>query len=264
MAIGRTLALAREGFLEAVWPTRCALCDVPGRLLCDRCRVRLPYLDSLRACPACGAPWGALECSECNSFMAKRRAQEERVLDRCASLLVATPQTLSMVALYKDRNERRLGPLLGAMLGEALPRHWVRAADSKTVMTWIPARRLSARQRGFDHAQLLAEACARTTGCPCVSLLSVTQRKDQRLLDAKGRARNMRQAFTATESARELAGSAKSPTSRTEAGAEAHDSPTVIVVDDVFTTGATLDGAARALKEAGFARVLGATVLRVL
>lgn len=257
--------LAWRGLLEAVWPTRCALCDAPGELLCRKCRLNLPYIDQLRACPECGAPWGKTLCSECNSFMVGRRAGAGHALDGCTSLLLGTPEALALVGLYKDRNERRLGEVLGALLGRALPRSWLvreggaggadgpswtwrdRPKPSTSIISWIPARKGAVRKRGFDHAQTLAQACAREVGMEAVALLAAADRRDQRRLTAEQRAQNMRHAFTV----------------RNEAFSMAAESA-VILVDDVFTTGATLQGAAHALKEAGFAQVRGATLLRML
>ncbi len=61
-----SLKLLQWGIAEAVWPTRCVICDTPGALLCRACELSLPYLDQLLACPACGAPWGRSICCECN------------------------------------------------------------------------------------------------------------------------------------------------------------------------------------------------------
>lgn len=62
-----------EGVSELLWPTRCVLCDVPGTLLCDECRLELPYIDPLRACPLCGQAHGKFACVDCNSFIVKHR-----------------------------------------------------------------------------------------------------------------------------------------------------------------------------------------------
>ncbi|MEG0324645.1 MAG: double zinc ribbon domain-containing protein, partial [Raoultibacter sp.] len=58
-----------ESLEETLWPTRCAVCDTLGTVLCDRCRQRLPYIDYWRSCPRCGAPFGFTQCTECNPVM---------------------------------------------------------------------------------------------------------------------------------------------------------------------------------------------------
>lgn len=78
------LHIAKEGIEELLWPTRCVLCDVPGTLLCDECRLELPYIDPLDACPRCGHPHGRFACVNCNSFITKHRglAPDERESSR--------------------------------------------------------------------------------------------------------------------------------------------------------------------------------------
>ena len=50
--VTKVTRLASEALLETLWPTRCAVCDEPGELLCGPCRLGLPYTDWWRACPA--------------------------------------------------------------------------------------------------------------------------------------------------------------------------------------------------------------------
>ena len=67
------LNVAKEGVEELLWPTRCVLCDTPGTLLCEECRLEIPYIDALHACPHCGQAHGKLACIDCNSFMVAHR-----------------------------------------------------------------------------------------------------------------------------------------------------------------------------------------------
>ena len=61
--------LTSEALLETLWPTRCAVCDTPGEVLCAPCSLNLSHIDWWRACPRCGAPFGRVQCSECNPVM---------------------------------------------------------------------------------------------------------------------------------------------------------------------------------------------------
>lgn len=73
-----------EGVSELFWPTRCVLCDVPGTLLCDGCKLEIAYIDPLRACSYCGQAHGKFACVDCNSFIVKHRGfdRSERVSAR--------------------------------------------------------------------------------------------------------------------------------------------------------------------------------------
>ena len=68
---------AAQAVAETLWPTRCAICDEPGELLCERCKSELPFIDLWRACPICGAPWGHTQCTECNPVMLAATGREK-------------------------------------------------------------------------------------------------------------------------------------------------------------------------------------------
>jgi ComF family protein len=107
----------------------------------------------------------------------------------------------------------------------------------------VPLHRSRLRSRGFNQAVDLA----RGLGIPVVRALHRTRATPtQTSLPAAQRHRNVRDAFVATRRARPLAGR------------------TALLVDDVSTTGATLEACARALKRAGIATVLAVTAARVV
>ena len=62
---------------ELLWPTYCAACGAPGSVLCGQCRRSLAYIDWWRACPRCGAPFGRIQCTECNAVMLQAQAEPE-------------------------------------------------------------------------------------------------------------------------------------------------------------------------------------------
>lgn len=78
-------AEAAEALAETVWPTRCAICDAPGHVLCDSCRMALAYVDWWRACPRCGAPFGRLQCCECNEVMLAAQGRTRPAFDGMAA-----------------------------------------------------------------------------------------------------------------------------------------------------------------------------------
>ena len=68
---------AAECAAEVLWPTRCALCDRPGSVLCPQCESSLHFIDAWQACPRCGAPFGRAVCTECNPVALKRMARRQ-------------------------------------------------------------------------------------------------------------------------------------------------------------------------------------------
>ena len=232
-------ALAAEALAETLWPTRCAICDLPGHLLCPRCCLTLPYLDHLLACPLCGAAYGRSCCTECNRLVLDHRELDVFPLDGCASSTMLSDETRQIVTTYKDRGERRLAGELAHLMADCLPWDWTHAPLS---LIPIPAQRRAVRKRGFDHMALIGRELERCTGIPYQPVLTVRQRRDQRTLDARDRMKNMAESFTVP--------SHIIPTER------------VILVDDVMTTGATLFAAAEELRRKGVREVFALTFVR--
>ncbi len=216
--------------LEIVSPVRCAGCGLPGFALCPTCSASMALIDVGRACSRCGAPSRGLPCVEC----AGRRFAFSAAA--CAGRL--EPPLSRAVTLYKDAAERRYAELLGSLVADACVR-WHGWPD---VVCAVPPTRTALLRRGFDHTDAIARAVARRLRAPYAPLLAVARREDQRQLGRDARFANMAGAFTVLDRGRVPA--------------------RVLVVDDVLTTGATLDGAARALLAAGAVEVRVAAVAR--
>lgn len=138
-----------------------------------------------------------------------------------------------MVLAFKEEGRTDLARPLGYALGAAVERA---RGDDDAVVVPVPTSRESYRERGFDPLRLLV----RRSGIPHERLLVAARAtRAQKALGLEERAHNLRGALAAR---RPLAGRA------------------VVLVDDVLTTGATLDEAARAVREAG-GRVVGAATL---
>ena len=118
------------------------------------------------------------------------------------------------------------------------------AAD---VVRPVPLHRRRERERGYNQAALIAKPLAKRLGLPYKSVLltRIRTRPEKHLLTLDEPWESVRGAFA------------------TRPGSQV-DNLRVLLVDDVMTTGATLDSCARALKKAGAAAVLGLTVARVV
>lgn len=216
-----------EALAETLWPTRCAICDYPGEVLCGRCLRLLPYLDQWRACKRCGAPYGLVQCTECNPIKLAHLAREKLPFAWCASAtLFDHESTGRIVRVYKDQGERRLAAVMAQMMVRTIaPERHIDA------VTYVPATLAAFRFRGFDHAQLLAQLVARELGAETVRLLARPEALDQRALGRAERVANLQGRFAVLP--------------------HVLVPECVVVVDDVYTTGATLCGATDALLEAG-------------
>ncbi len=183
------------------------------------------------ACPACGAP-GAAPCRRCLEQVEPAGLldlPDAASLDAVVALMWFEGVAAKLVTAIKYGNRRDALEPLAAALSRLV-------AWDPDCVTWVPTTAARRRSRGFDHAQLIARAVALRLGVPSRPLLV---RQDAGAQTGRSRAERLRGArFDAR---------APSP-----AG--------VLVVDDVCTTGASLEAAASALRGAG-AREVGGAVL---
>ena len=178
------------------------------------------------ACPVCGRT-GPAPCGRCRAGLRPARSLPPPPgVDRCAALLDYEGAGRELVARLKYRNARSslayLADGMAALIDPA----------TIDVVTWAPTSGARRRERGFDHAELLARAIARRLGKPVRNLLRRLPGPAQ-----TGRPRHERR---------------RGPpmTGRSRIAALR-----VLVVDDVVTTGATVAAAARALRQAGAVEV---------
>ena len=233
----RILRFASEIAAETLWPTRCALCDMPGAVLCARCAANLAYVDWWRACRRCGAPFGLVQCDACNPVTLGRIGREGWPFAGCASAVSFDDAAGRLVRTFKDQGEQRLAANMAAAMTRTLPPGWRFDA-----VTFVPATLPAFRHRGFDHAELVAREVACRLQMPCMPSLERPRTRDQRALSAKQRIANLSGRFRALPGI-------------------AFQRP--LLVDDVYTTGATLCAATDALIAAGCEEVFCLTFARV-
>ncbi len=229
--------LLKDAALELVWPTRCSGCERPGDLLCDTCKAALLHIEKEHACMHCGAPFGHLICTECYGTEGK----ELHSFSSAVCSLELDQLSGRIIVLYKDNNERRLSPILAHYLRSSIPASWITWAE---VITWVPADRKAVRRRGFDHMERIASELAHEIQLPAYNLLEKLPSRDQRGLNRQQRKENLQKSFKMHKNL--------SPV-------PSH----VLLIDDVFTTGCTLDAAAGRLKEGGASEVRVACIARV-
>lgn len=213
---------------ETLWPTSCALCDRPGDVLCAECAASLDFMDYWQTCPVCGAPWGRIQCDHCAAMgLIERDRPHSNAVRLCLASLRYTDSTATLIKTFKDKGEERLSAPLANLLDCTAPPSWKTWAQC---ITYITATKTARRRRGFDHMELVARRLSALWGLPCLRLLDEPKAKDQRALGRAGRMGNVEGRFRL--SAPPLVQRA-------------------VVVDDVLTTGSTMEQACAALEEAG-------------
>ncbi|WP_211230859.1 ComF family protein [Chitinilyticum aquatile] len=221
------------GLLDRVLPCRCVLCQTSGReALCSACLAGLPWLPR-QACPRCALP--TADGQLCGSCLRAPPA-----FDACHALLGYQSPVSELVMAGKYGGRWQLWPLFGQLMAQHRP-----ALAAGSVLIPLPLHASRLRERGFNQALELALPLARASNLSLRHDLLVRTRDTghQSRLSRKARHRNLRKAFAAAPAV---------------AGLD------VIVVDDVMTSGASLDAAARALKAAGAASVTAWVLARTL
>ena len=219
---------------ELLWPTTCVICDKPGEILCKDCMQELPFIDRWRACSSCGAPMCAMQCTECNATALRGFEISKLPFDDAAQALALTDDVFRMIVAYKDGGEMRLSEVLAKMMLSYLEPHLAASLGKSGALTYVPASRDALQRRGFDHAKLLAKHISDASGIRCLHLFEQPVSKDQRLLNKKERFENAMRSIHLKEDTKQI----KLPES-------------ILIIDDVYTTGSTMFAASIALKNAG-------------
>lgn len=222
-------------FVQRAIAPSCLLCAGPsaGRLLCAPCDTDLPRLADAAAalCDTCALP--ITEGTRCGACLTDPPAYDHV----CAPFLYAFPAD-ALVQALKYRNLLAIAPLFGNAIADSVD---VRP----DVVIPMPLADTRLRERGFNQAQEIARHVAKITGVPLLprACRKVRDTAPQAALPWKERAKNVRKAFVCDED---------------------FTGKHVAVVDDVMTTGATLNELARNLKRAGAAKVTALVVTRTL
>jgi predicted amidophosphoribosyltransferase len=216
--------------LDLVVPPVCAGCGAGGQDLCASCRRALVFLGP-RRCPRCGLPppCGPRGCP------AARQA-----FDSAWAPVAYAGAAPALVVALKGHARVRLAGVMAAQIAAGAPAGLLAPGAVLVPVPCHPSRR---RARGFDQSARLAAALARRTGLPVARAL------------ARGGA-PVRQAG-ASRTERTAAG-------RLELRVRGRPPARAVLVDDVHTTGATLDACARALRAAGARHVAAVTWARAL
>jgi predicted amidophosphoribosyltransferase len=216
--------------LDLLLPQRCVICGGAGAQVCTRCRDALPRL-GWPCCERCGKPgaWPVRRCVECAG---------RRLAFASARAAVAYDDGVRrIVAAWKEHGLRRLAALAADVVAEVV------APPAVHALTYVPAAHERNLKRGHHPAERLARELAARWELPLRPLLRrtgpPTRQRGASLVDRRA---NVRRAFVA---------SARAPRR-------------VALVDDVYTSGATANAAASALRKGGAAEVHVVTFARAL
>lgn len=217
---------------DFLFPRRCPVCDKPVRFgkekICDECFESLQFVT---------APW----CMKCGKKLlleknyCKDCREREHVFDRGRAVFQYESVKRSLYAFkYGGRQE------YGAFFGETaarLLRDFLENINPDALVP-IPLSRQRMRRRGYNQAGVLAEEIGKQTGIPVFHdlLLRVKNTSPLKTQNLVQRQNNLKKAFIIGRNDVKL--------------------KTIIIIDDIYTTGSTIDEAARTLKEWGAEKVV--------
>ncbi len=218
--------------LDLLFPPRCAGCRSGGALLCSRCWQSMQPLTG-PLCAHCGTPLStaSVNCQFCRYHRLTLHGL------RCVNIYQGALRRA--VHALKYRHQPRLAEPLGQLLALAFQRYALQA-DGILALPLHPQRE---RQRGYNQAALLARTCATYLKVPYLEKLVMRQRMTppQVGLTFRRRQQNVTGAFALTpDASTRLAGYR-----------------TLLLIDDVSTTGATLEACAAPLYAAGVRQIWG-------
>ncbi len=227
-----------DWILQLLFPRRCPFCDepIPGgaAYVCVRCEkkirvIREPY------CYKCGKPVESGEkeyCRDCRKY--------GHVFERGRALLLYSGEVKASIYRFKYAGRKEYAKAYAALVMQELSDYF-REVDANAIVP-VPLHKKRYQKRGYNQAELLAREIGRYTSLPVLPQL-VTRTRDtlpQKQLDRGGRQNNLKKAFKINGNDVKL--------------------NTIILIDDIYTTGSTMDAIAQVLRDAGVKQIFFLTI----
>jgi len=227
------LAKLKGMALDLLFPQRCVGCGREGDFICYSCRRSLPQIIP-PLCPRCGKPQpSGILCPSCVGWGAR--------IDGIRSPFRFDGVMRQAIYQLKYKNLRALAAPLAKLLNDYLGTNPV----SGEVLVPVPLHQKRLRERGYNQSSLLAQELGKLTKLPVVDNCLIRQRHalpQARTSTVDERRSNVADAFTCCDH-------------------RLRDKQ-VLLIDDVSTSGATLDACAAALKATGTTSVWGLVLAR--
>jgi ComF family protein len=227
-----------QTILDIIYPVRCPICSeivIPkGELVCSACKDKLQYIHEPR-CKKCSKPIELVEkeyCSDCQ--------RKNFHFDRGFAVWVYDDAMRHSIANFKYHSKKEYAKFY---IGEMVQHYgMVIKRLAPDVIVPVPIHRSKHLDRGYNQADLLARGFGREIQVPVSSQLLIRNKKTlpQKKLSDKERLQNLQEAFQINE---------------TVAKSLPKEVTKVLLVDDIYTTGSTIEVCANVLKSSGIKEV---------
>lgn len=223
-----------SSILDLFYPPHCVECRAPGTWLCLPCISRTPRVEP-PICLRCGDPLDHLTSGLC-----PRCRNTPSQIHRVRSVYYFEGALRTAIRRFKYDGLTALAQPLGRLMAD----YWLTHPLSGDIIVPVPLHDDRRRNRGFNQAALLAYALSERAGLPVddTTLVRCRATASQVGLDVEARRQNVADAF--------------------RCGSRRFADRSVLVIDDVCTTGSTLEACAVALREGGAASVHALTLAR--
>lgn len=219
--------------MDWIYPPRCAACSTPGVRLCSACTTSIKVIDQQRVCPMCGIPQTTTElCQECATVSPAFTALRSWGLYEGA--------LREAIHKLKYRNDLGVSEELARPLSALL----TGTGWHVDLISPVPLSRKRLKTRGYNQAAMIARWVSFTNRIPFYPGVMVRSKDtiSQVGLSGEERRLNVLEAF--------------------EANPAIATGKSILVIDDVATTGATMQACALALLKSGASHVYGLTLAR--
>lgn len=218
--------------IELIFPRRCPVCDnivVPkGELICSSCRKKIRYIKEPR-CKKCGKGLQSSEEAYCYDCTNKPHQFDSGLA------LYEYQSVHDSIYRFKYRGRCEYADFYGKEIYNRLGKQ-IESWNAEALVP-VPIHFTRKNQRGFNQAELIADVLSRYLDIPVERNLVKRCKKTipQKELDDRARQNNLKKAFKIQRDVVKL--------------------KTIILVDDIYTTGSTIDSIARELRKAGVKKV---------
>lgn len=224
--------------LDLFFPPRCVVCDRPLTYresgVCKTCAESLHKIRDPR-CMKCGK-----ELSEERDVFCKDCTDHAHRFESCRALFLYDDAMKKSIYRFKYDGRKEYAAYYAKALSEELG-DWIRSVRPNALIP-IPLHPNRLKKRGYNQAELIAGKLSALVNVPVKTdiLIRRADTKRQKELNLSARENNLKKAFKTSENDVKL--------------------DTALLVDDIYTTGATMDAAAACLKGAGVSRVYALTL----
>ena len=220
-----------QGLINLLYPPICPFCE--KQLLeigiCSGCVGKMPFIQGCR-CMKCSKPVYSEEMEYCMDCTKTKHSYEEG-----RALLLYNDLVQKSIARYKYKNKREFSSSYSKLMIKEMGEIW-KKWDCDAVLP-IPVHRQKKQKRGFNQAELLAKAIGEYLCVPCETRLlqRCINTLPQKEFSPAERRKNLENAFKMKRNSVEY--------------------KKVLLIDDIYTTGSTVDACANVLRQAGVKKV---------